>query len=73
MRSVDGAPLKGAELYWSFPEIAPLTSKMVGDKIPPGYGDNEADDEGRIFQHSLPAGPVTLFIEANGFTPVTRR
>ncbi|MEM8885588.1 MAG: carboxypeptidase-like regulatory domain-containing protein [Planctomycetota bacterium] len=68
----DGRPLKGAKLFWSFPEIAPLTTKAVQHKIPPGYGDNVADGAGRIRQNSLPAGPVSLLVEANGFTPVTR-
>jgi hypothetical protein len=69
----DGQPLTGAKLFWSFPEIAPLNSKLVGNKIPPGYGDNESNSAGRIFQHALPSGPVTLFLEKNGFTPVTRQ
>ncbi|MHC4937543.1 MAG: carboxypeptidase regulatory-like domain-containing protein [Planctomycetota bacterium] len=69
----DGNPLRGAKLFWSFPEIAPLTSKLVRNKIPPGHGDHRSDAEGRIFQHALPAGPVTLFIEAHGFMPVRRQ
>jgi len=73
VRGEDGRPLKGAELFWSFPEIAPLTSKMVRGKIPPGYGDNVSDDAGRILQHALPAGAITLFVEAKGFTPTTRQ
>ena len=70
--STDGTPLSMAKLYWTFPEIAPLTSKMVGNKIPPGYGDHESDEAGRIVQHALPAGPVTLFVERHGYKPARK-
>jgi hypothetical protein len=72
VKGADGSPLKGARLYWSFQEIAPLTSKMVSNKIPPGYGSNVSGENGRILQHALPAGPVMLFLEANGFTPISK-
>jgi len=72
VKGADGTPLKCARLYWSFQEIAPLTSKMVSNKIPPGYGSNIADETGRILQHALPAGQVTLFLENKGFTPISK-
>ena len=59
--------------YWSFPAIAPLSSRLFRDKIPPGYGSHRADAGGRIRQHSLPAGPVTLVVEASGFKTATKQ
>jgi len=73
VRDESGSPIEGAKLSFTFPAIAPLSSKLFRNKIPPGYGSHISDAEGSIFQHSLPAGPVTLTVEAPGFTPVTRQ
>ena len=68
-----GQPIAGADLSWSFPAIAPLSSRLFRDKIPPGYGSHKSDATGRIFQHSLPAGPVALAITAQGFKTVAKQ
>ncbi|MHC4954496.1 MAG: carboxypeptidase-like regulatory domain-containing protein [Planctomycetota bacterium] len=73
VRNPNGQPIEGARLSWSFPAIAPLSSELFRDKIPPGYGSYKSDASGVIYQHSLPAGPVTLSIEAQGFTAVTKQ
>jgi len=73
VRDPGGSPIQGARLSFTFPAIAPLSSKLFRSKIPPGYGSHISDAEGRIFQHSLPAGPVTLSVEAQGFTAVTKQ
>jgi len=70
---VDGQPVPGAQLSFTFPAIAPLHSKLFRDKIPPGYGSPKADAEGLIRQHCLPPGEVTITIEANGHEPKTRK
>jgi protocatechuate 3,4-dioxygenase beta subunit len=67
-----GNPVPGAELYFTFPAIAPLNSKLFQSKIPPGYGSHEAGADGLIHQHSLPPGAVTITVEAEGFVPRTR-
>ncbi len=68
-----GRPIPGAELAFTFPAIAPLTSKLFRDKIPPGYGSHVANEAGLIYQHSLPPGKVTITIEAEGFEPRTKK
>jgi hypothetical protein len=73
VRDESASPIADAKLSFTFPAIAPLSSRLFRDKIPPGYGSHVSDAEGRIFQHSLPAGPVTLTIVAVGFTPVTKQ
>jgi len=73
VKDQNGRPIKGASLSWSFPAIAPLSSRLFQNKIPPGYGSHIADASGRIRQHSLPAGPVTLVVEANGFKTATKQ
>lgn len=66
-----GRPLKGAELSFTFPAIAPLSSKLFRDKIPPGYGSHVSDEAGVIVQPCLPPGTVTLTFEAEGYDAKT--
>lgn len=73
VRSTSGQPVEGAALDFTFPAVAPLTSKMFRGKIPPGYGSHKSDAEGMIFQPCLPPGEVTITIEAGGFDPVTKK
>jgi protocatechuate 3,4-dioxygenase beta subunit len=73
VRSTSGQPIEGASLDFTFPAVAPLTSKMFRGKIPPGYGSHKSDATGMIFQPCLPPGEVTITIEAGGFDPVTRK
>jgi len=73
VRSTSGQPVEGAALDFTFPAVAPLTSKMFPGKIPPGYGSHKSDAEGMIFQPCLPPGEVTITIEAGGFDPVTKK
>jgi len=68
-----GNPIEGASMAFTFPAIAPLTSKLFRGKIPPGYGSHESDPAGLILQHSLPPGEVTISIEKEGFRAVTRK
>jgi len=72
VRGADGRAVAGARLVWTFRAIAPMTSEMLEEEIPPGHGDPVADDEGRILQRGLPPGPVTLFVAAPGCATVTR-
>ncbi|HEX5135351.1 MAG TPA: carboxypeptidase-like regulatory domain-containing protein [Planctomycetota bacterium] len=73
VRDPSGQPVEGAALDFTFPAVAPLTSKMFRGKIPPGYGSHKSDAEGTIFQPCLPPGEVTITIEADGFEPVTKK
>jgi len=75
VRDENGAPVEGAELEFTFPAIAPLTSAMFRSKIPPGYGSAESDAAGQIVQPCLPPGEVTITIKAEekGFLPVTKK
>ncbi|MCK6460019.1 MAG: carboxypeptidase-like regulatory domain-containing protein [Planctomycetes bacterium] len=73
VRSTSGQPVEGAALDFTFPAVAPLTSKMFRGKIPPGYGSHKSDAQGMIFQPCLPPGEVTITIEAPGFDPVTKK
>jgi Carboxypeptidase regulatory-like domain len=73
VRSASGQPLEGAALDFTFPAVAPLTSKLFRGKIPPGYGSHKSDATGTIFQPCLPPGEVTITIEAGGFEPVTKK
>ncbi len=73
VRGVGNRPLEGAKLWWTFPDIAPLTSKLAQHKIPPGYGNHVAGADGLISQPSLPPGEVTISVEAKGYNTVTRK
>jgi hypothetical protein len=68
-----GRPLEGASLSFTFPAIAPLSSKLFRDKIPPGYGSHVSDEAGVIVQPCLPPGPVTLTFEAEGYDSKTEK
>jgi len=73
VRDPSGQPVEGASLDFTFPAVAPLTSKLFRDKIPPGYGSHTSDKGGTIFQPCLPPGEVTITIEAGGFESVTKK
>lgn len=73
VRDPSGQPVQGAALDFTFPAVAPLTSKYFRSKIPPGYGSHQSNAEGTIFQPCLPPGEVTITIEAAGFDPVTKK
>lgn len=73
VRDPSGQPVEGAALDFSFPAVAPLTSKFFRGKIPPGYGSHKSDAAGTILQPCLPPGEVTIMIEAEGFEPVTKK
>jgi uncharacterized GH25 family protein len=73
VRDPNGRPVEGAALDFTFPAVAPLTSKVFRNKIPPGYGSHKSDTGGTIFQPCLPPGEVTITIEAQGFEPQTRK
>ncbi len=73
VRDTSGQPVEGAALDFTFPAVAPLTSKLFRGKIPPGYGSHKSDSAGTILQPCLPPGEVTITIEAGGFEPVTKK
>jgi protocatechuate 3,4-dioxygenase beta subunit len=73
VRDASGQPVEGAALDFTFPAVAPLSSKMFRPKIPPGYGSHVSDPSGTILQPCLPPGEVTITIEAKGFEPVTKK
>ncbi len=73
VRDPSGQPVAGAALDFTFPAVAPLTSKLFRGKIPPGYGSHLSDAEGTILQPCLPPGEVTITIEAQGFEPLTKK
>jgi hypothetical protein len=73
VRSTSGQPVEGAQLDFTFPAVAPLTSRLFRSKIPPGYGSYKSDAQGTIVQPCLPPGEVTIMIEAGGYDPVTRK
>jgi protocatechuate 3,4-dioxygenase beta subunit len=73
VRDPSGQPVEGAALDFTFPAVAPLTSKLFRNKIPPGYGSHKSDAQGTILQPCLPPGEVTITIEASGFEPATKK
>jgi len=73
VRDASGQPVEGASLSFTFPAVAPLTSKLFRSKIPPGYGSPESDGAGMIVQPCLPPGEVAITIEREGFEPVTKK
>jgi hypothetical protein len=73
VRDSSGQPVEGAALDFTFPAVAPLTSKLFRGKIPPGYGSHRSDASGTIFQPCLPPGEVTITIELKGFESVTKK
>ena len=68
-----GTPIPGAEMEFTFPAIAPLSSGLFRHKIPPGAGTHESDAEGIIVQRCLPPGPVTVSVAAAGFAKQTKQ
>jgi protocatechuate 3,4-dioxygenase beta subunit len=68
-----GQPVEGAALDFTFPAVAPLTSRLFRGKIPPGYGSHRSDAQGRIFLPCLPPGEVTISIESKDFETVTKK
>jgi predicted DNA-binding antitoxin AbrB/MazE fold protein len=73
VRDSSGQPVEGAALDFTFPAVAPLTSKLFRGKIPPGYGSHKSDATGTILQPCLPPGEVTITIEMKGFESVTKK
>jgi protocatechuate 3,4-dioxygenase beta subunit len=73
VRDANGQPVEGAALDFTFPAVAPLTSRHFRGKIPPGYGSHTSDATGTIFQPCLPPGEVTITIVASGFESVTKK
>jgi protocatechuate 3,4-dioxygenase beta subunit len=73
VRDSSGQPVEGAALDFTFPAVAPLTSKLFRGKIPPGYGSHKSDATGTILQPCLPPGEVTITIEMKEFEPVTKK
>jgi hypothetical protein len=74
LRVVDGQdqPVRGAQLIWTFPDLKPLDSSMVGDREPPGFGSNVSDLNGLIQKPFLPEGDVEVRIEAKGYARARR-
>ncbi|MHC4164052.1 MAG: carboxypeptidase regulatory-like domain-containing protein [Planctomycetota bacterium] len=67
-----GQPVRGAQLIWTFPDLKPLDSSMVGDREPPGFGSNVSDLNGLIQKPFLPEGDVEVRIEAKGYARARR-
>ncbi|MFQ5843868.1 MAG: sigma-70 family RNA polymerase sigma factor [Planctomycetota bacterium] len=68
----DGAPVAGAEVTYTFEAVRPLVSNMFRAYEPPGWGPHRTDRHGRLTKTALPAGDVTLFIQARGFRRLQR-
>jgi len=65
-------PIPGARLVWTFPDLKPLDSSMLGKREPPSYGANISDAQGLIRKPFLPAGNIELLVAAKGHAPVRR-
>ncbi|MEM8885589.1 MAG: sigma-70 family RNA polymerase sigma factor [Planctomycetota bacterium] len=67
VRDENGQPIAGAKFVYSFPAVAPFTSKEFGSFEPPSYGANESDTEGVVRKPYMPAARVTIQVSKKGF------
>jgi hypothetical protein len=65
-------PIEGAQFIYTFPAVAPFTSKEFGGYEPPSFGANTSDGEGIIRKPYMPATRVTISIAKKGFETVSR-
>jgi len=72
VKDENGRPVAGATLIWTFPEVAPFTSKEFGGYEPPSFGENESDAEGVIRKPYTPSAPITVRIVKPGFATDSR-
>ena len=71
VKDENGRPVPDATFVWTFPEVAPFTSKEFGGYEPPSFGANKSDDEGVIRKPYTPSAPITIRILKKGFAPVS--
>ncbi len=67
VRDEAGRPVEGAKLIWTFPAVAPFTSREFGGYEPPTFGENKSNAEGIIRKPYTPSAPISIRILKKGF------
>jgi len=72
VRDEGGRPVEGAEFSCTIAALLGLSTKMLREYEPPGFGAHHTGPDGTLLKPCLPPGEVTVTLEKEGYRAETR-